>query len=195
VVEARPVPESSFINFVKARMTSPEIGLSTMRQGELAQKLLAMQQEKNKAIEDMKIVVLEAKYTTEVQRAQANAKRKLEQETRKAEIAEEKARLAAQKREKKRYEAELTRKAMIETRKIIAETKKELVEEKRKKAEELKKQAAQERSAKRAKYSQEMRLAEVIAPLEVGNDVVQVPVMEAPVLQKKKKVSMFDELR
>jgi hypothetical protein len=174
VVEARPVPESSFINFVQARMTAPEIGLSTMRQGELAQKLLAMQQEKNKAIEDMKIVVLEAKYTTEVQRAEANAKRKLEQETRKAEIAEEKARLAAQKREKKRYEAELTRKAMIETRKIIAETKKELVEEKRKKAEELKKQAAQERSAKRAKYSEEMMLTEVIAPLEVGSDFVQV---------------------
>jgi hypothetical protein len=59
----------------------------------------------------------------------------------------------------------------------------------------LKKQAAQERSTKRAKYSEEMRLAEVIAPLEVGSDVVQVHVMEAPVLQKKKKVSMFDELR
>jgi hypothetical protein len=154
-----------------------------------------MQQEKNKAIEDRKIDVLEAKYTAEVKRAEANAKRKLEQEKRKAEIAEEKARLAAEKRENKRYEAELNRKARIETRKIIAETKKELAKEKRKKAEDLKKQATQERSAKRAKYSQEMRLAEVIAPLEVGNDVVQVLVMEAPVLQKKKKVSMFDELR
>jgi hypothetical protein len=69
VVEARPVPESTFINSVQARMTTPEIGPSTMRQGELAQKLLAMQQQKNKAIEDRKIVVLEAKYTTEVQRA------------------------------------------------------------------------------------------------------------------------------
>jgi membrane protein involved in colicin uptake len=193
VVAARPIPESNFISSVQARMSAPETSSSTPRQGELAQKLLAMQQEKNRAIEDRKIAVLEAKYTAEVKRAEENAKRKLEQEKRKAELAEEKARVAAQNREKKRYDAELNRKARMETRKIISEAKKELAEEKKKKLDEQKKKAAEERAAKRARFSEAQRLNEEIAPLQLGDDVVQVPVMEAP--QLRKKVNMFDELR
>jgi hypothetical protein len=60
-------------------MSAPDTSSSTLRQGDLAQKLLAIQQEKNRAIEDMKIAVLEAKYTAEVKRVEENAKRKLEQ--------------------------------------------------------------------------------------------------------------------
>jgi hypothetical protein len=63
----------------QARMSAPDTSSSTLRQGDLAQKLLAIQQEKNRAIEDMKIAVLEAKYTAEVKRVEENAKRKLEQ--------------------------------------------------------------------------------------------------------------------
>jgi hypothetical protein len=35
----------------------------------------------------------------------------------------------------------------------------------------------------------------VIAPLHLSEEVVQVCVQEAPVMNKKKKVNMFDELR
>jgi hypothetical protein len=56
-------------------MSAPDTSSSTLRQGDLARKLLAIQQEKNRAIEDRKIAVLEAKYTTEVKRVEENAKK------------------------------------------------------------------------------------------------------------------------
>jgi hypothetical protein len=158
-----------------------------------------MQQQKNKALEDKKIAVLEAKYIAQLKKAEETAKIKLEQDKKKAEEAQENAKLAAEKREKKRYDAELAKKARIETRNIIAETKKEIAEERRKKAEEqkkaLKELQAQERAAKRARYSDELRRSEVLAPLQQEEGVVQVPVHEAHVVKKTKKVCMFDELR
>jgi hypothetical protein len=52
VVAAIPIPEFNFISYVQARMSAPETSSSTLMQGELAQKLLAIQQEKNRAIDD-----------------------------------------------------------------------------------------------------------------------------------------------
>ena len=136
VVEARPTPESTFISDAQSRLSQSNPAPTTLRQGELAQRLLTMQREKNKAIEATKIAVLEAKYNAEMKKAEETARKKLEMEKRKAEIAEEKARQAAERREKKRYDQELTRKARLETKRIIAETKKELAEEKKKKRKE-----------------------------------------------------------
>jgi F0F1-type ATP synthase membrane subunit b/b' len=75
------------------------------------------------------------------------------------------------------YDVEVNRKARMETRKIIAEAKKELAKEKRKKIDEQKKQAAEERATKRARFSDDLMLTEEIAPLQLGDDVVQVPVI------------------
>jgi hypothetical protein len=61
-------------------------------QGTLAQKFLAMQKEKNKAIEDQKIDVLEAKYAAQVKKAEEQAHNKLELKKKKTELAQERAR-------------------------------------------------------------------------------------------------------
>jgi hypothetical protein len=53
-------------------MLPPQASSSTLRQGVLAQQLLAMQQERNKAQEERKIAILEAKYE-----AQLRSKKKL----------------------------------------------------------------------------------------------------------------------
>jgi hypothetical protein len=88
-------------------------------------------------------------------------------------------------------------KARIETKKIIADTKREIAEKRKKEATEkkemLKKQVEADRAAKRARYSHDLRESEVIQPLVGAGGAVDVPVQEAPLLQKK--VNMFDELR
>jgi hypothetical protein len=105
VVEAMPIPASTFITDAARNLTQPESSSTTIRQGALAQKLLAMQIEKNKILEDKKIAVLEARYIAELKRAEENAKKKIEQDKRKAEIAEERARGAAARRGKRKYDA------------------------------------------------------------------------------------------
>jgi hypothetical protein len=71
-MEARPTPESTFISTARESLvtlgTSSNAEYSTTRQGELAKRLLAMQREKNKAMEDGKIAILEAKYTARTKR-------------------------------------------------------------------------------------------------------------------------------
>jgi membrane protein involved in colicin uptake len=121
-MEARHVSDSSFLTAAQELLnTTSQPSTSTIRQGELAQRLLQMQQEKNKANEDRKIAILEAKYEAEVKKAEEQAKKRLEQQKFKAEQAQARARDAAEKKEKRRYEAELKRKAKEETRKFIAE--------------------------------------------------------------------------
>jgi Pyruvate/2-oxoacid:ferredoxin oxidoreductase gamma subunit len=92
VIEARPIPTSTFISDAQARMTAPDPRANTVMQGTLAQKFLAMQKEKNKAIEDQKIAVLEAKYAAQVKKAEEQAHNKLELEKKKTELAQERAR-------------------------------------------------------------------------------------------------------
>ncbi|KAM0885663.1 hypothetical protein ACQ4PT_030184 [Festuca glaucescens] len=155
-IEVRPTPNSSFISAAQnlLNQSAPTQPTSTtIRQGELAQRLLQMQQEKTKANEDKKLAILEAKYAADVKKAEEAAKKKLEQEKRKAEQAQAKAREAAEKREKRRQDAELTKKAREETRKFIAEVRKESAEKKRKEAAqkkmEAKKLAAQQKEVQR----------------------------------------------
>lgn len=78
VVESRPIPESSFISAAQSRTSAPDPRPNTIMQGALAQKLLAMQKEKNKAIEDQKIAMLEGKYSAQVKKAGDNSLKKLE---------------------------------------------------------------------------------------------------------------------
>ena len=197
VVESRPIPSSTFITNAAEQVTEPTNMPNTLRQGALALKLLQMQKDKNKAIEDKKIDVLEAKYAAEVKKAEENAKRKLEQENLKAEAAQEKERQAAERREKRRHEAELNKQARAETKQWVAEVKKSLSEKKKQEAAEQKllqkkvqeeeklakkNQQEEERAAKRARYSDKLRETEKIAPL-------------TQVQTQGKKVSMFDEFR
>ena len=105
VVEARPVPQSAFISAAQSSMSPTEAQPNMLRQGALAQKLIAMKREKNKAIEEQKLAVLEARYAAQVKKAEETARKKLELEKQKAEMAQLRAREAAEKREKKRYEA------------------------------------------------------------------------------------------
>ena len=125
-MEPQPTPKSSFIADVRNNMpnsgpSSSSAGSNILRQGELAQKLQAMQAEKNKAAEDRKIAILEAKYAGHIKKAEEAAAKRIEQEKKKAEQAAAKAREIAEKKEMKRMEAEINKKAKAETRRIIAE--------------------------------------------------------------------------
>jgi hypothetical protein len=125
-MEAQPTPESSFIAHVRNNM--PNIGPSSssggsniLRQGELAQKLQAMQAEKNKAAEDRKLAILEAKYAARMKKSEEAAAKRIEQEKKKTEQAAARAKEIAEKKEMKKMEAEINKKAKAETRRIIAE--------------------------------------------------------------------------
>jgi membrane protein involved in colicin uptake len=101
-MEARPVPDSSFLTAAQELLnTTSQPSTSTIRQGELAQRLLLMQQEKIKANEERKIAILEAKYEAEVKKAEEQAKKRLEQQKLKAEQAQARARDAAEKKRKR----------------------------------------------------------------------------------------------
>jgi hypothetical protein len=74
----------------------------------------------------------------------------------------------------------------------MAETKKSIAGKRRKEATEKKKAeaqlAAQERAAKRAKFSEELRRTEQIQPLNLGEGIVQVEVQEEPIIQESEHV-------
>jgi hypothetical protein len=76
-MEPSATPTSTFIT-AQATVIQVQALSSTIRQGELAQKLQAMQNEKDKAVEERKLAILEAKYQAEVQKAQAAAQKRLQ---------------------------------------------------------------------------------------------------------------------
>jgi colicin import membrane protein len=208
-MEARPTPESTFISTARENLVTPgtssQAESSTIRQGELAKRLLAMQQEKNKAMEDMKIAILEAKYTSRIKKAEEAAAKRLEQEQRKAEQAAARAAEIAQKKEEKRQDAENKKKAKAETRRIIAKVRKELADKKKREAAE-KKQAEKEKkdlkraklnAAKRATLQQEAKdRAQLLATLRAAKDSDQQSDDSSDfVSQPTQKIRMLDELR
>jgi membrane protein involved in colicin uptake len=154
-----------------------------------------MQQEKNKANEDRKIAILEAKYEAEVKKAEEQAKKRLEQQKFKAEQAQARARDAAEKKEKRRYEAELKRKAKEETRKFIAEVKKSCAEKKRKEIAEKKLQEKKLAALRKEKQRQTPRDAQIEAQNTTHTPDPDVLDSHAALVQKAKKVNMFDEFR
>jgi membrane protein involved in colicin uptake len=160
-LEQRTVPESSFITHAQSQMSQSASSSAPfcIRQGELAQKLLQMQQEKDKANEQRKLALLEAKYQAEVNKAEEKAKKKLEQDKKKAELAMARAKLAAEKKEKKRQEAEVKKKAAEETRRIITEVRKEVVEKKKKEAAEKRELAKLLTAENKRKAKRDAKLA------------------------------------
>ena len=72
--EAVPIPHSSFTTAAQNMLNQPEPSSSTIRQGQLAQQLLAMQQEKNRALEEKKTAILEAKYAANLKKAEDAAR-------------------------------------------------------------------------------------------------------------------------
>ncbi|KAM0822616.1 hypothetical protein ACQ4PT_071390 [Festuca glaucescens] len=142
-------------------------------------KLLALQQEKNKAQEDRKLAILEAKYEAQLRKQEEAIVRKIEKEKKKAELAQARALEADAKREERKAQAEFTKRAKDETKKLIAQTKKEIAEKRKREVEEKKlaqkKEAADLRAAKRAKYSAKMSQAdeENLQPLQQDAHVTQ----------------------
>jgi membrane protein involved in colicin uptake len=208
-METRPTPDSTFIIDAQSQIPS-QSSSTTIRQGDLAQKLLQMQREKDRANEERKLAILEAKYQEDVKKAEEKTRKKKEQEELKAQLAEEKAMRVAEKREKRKQEAELNKKVREETRKIISEVRKEVTEKKKKdiaekKAEE--KILATEKKEAERQAQRTARLEANKARLEAHRAEMQAHrnEMEADracdvedenlILAKKKKVNMFDEFR
>ncbi|KAM0832338.1 hypothetical protein ACQ4PT_064967 [Festuca glaucescens] len=178
-MDPSPTPTSTFITAAQATLNQVQASSSTIKQGELAQKLKAMHNEKDKAVEERKLAILEAKYQAEVKKAEAVAKKRFELEKKKAEQAEARASIAAAKKEKRKYDAEINKLAKTETRRIIAEVKKSCADKKKLEAAELKKIQAAEKKRLAAQEKAAMRAAST----------------EAQSSHNAKKVSMFDELR
>ncbi|KAK1616468.1 hypothetical protein QYE76_021985 [Lolium multiflorum] len=149
-MEIVPTPESTFIASAREELAHPPTPTNTMRQGHLAQKLLALQQEKMKALEEKKQAILEARLAAQVKKAEDAAAKRIEQEKRKAKQAAARAIEQAAKKEQRRIDAENQRKGKAVTRKFIEEVRKEQAAKRRQEALE-KKQAerAKERAAKR----------------------------------------------
>ena len=82
-----PLPESSFITAAQ-RLIQESGPSSTLRQGDLAQKLEALKQARAHEFEPKIIAVLEARYEAMQKIAEENAKKKKEQEEKKAQLAE-----------------------------------------------------------------------------------------------------------
>lgn len=72
--------------------------LQVLRQGEMAQKLLALQRDKTKAIEDKNLAILEAKLEAQLKKAEDAAQKRIEKEHEKAVKAQAKAAEIAAKR-------------------------------------------------------------------------------------------------
>ncbi|KAM0845257.1 hypothetical protein ACQ4PT_056501 [Festuca glaucescens] len=178
-MDPSPTPTFTFIIAAQATLNQVQASSSTIIQGELAQKLQAMQNEKDKAVEERKLAILEAKYQAEVKKAEAVAKKRFELEKKKAEQAEARASIAAAKKEKRKYDAEINKPAKAETRRIIAEVKKSYADKKKLEAAELKKIQATEKKRLATQEKAAMRAAST----------------EAQSSHNAKKVSMFDELR
>jgi hypothetical protein len=105
-MEHMPISESTFISAARDDLVQPngsgnegQASSSTIRQGELARRLLALQAEKNKAMEDRKTAILEAQYEARIRKAEEAALKRIEQEKRKAELAAARAAEVAQKKE------------------------------------------------------------------------------------------------
>ncbi|KAM0841635.1 hypothetical protein ACQ4PT_058897 [Festuca glaucescens] len=158
-MDPSPTPTSTFISAAQATLNQVQASSSTIRQGKLAQKLQAMQNEKDKAVEERKLAILEAKYQVEVKKAEAVAKKRFEMEKKKTEQAEARASIAVAKKEKRKYDAEINKLAKTETRRIIAEVKKSCADKKKLEAAELKKIQAAEKKRLAAQEKAAMRAA------------------------------------
>ena len=192
-----PLPESSFITAAQ-RLIQDSGPSSTLRQGDLAQKLEALKQAKAQEFEE-RTAILEARYEAMQKIAEGNAKKKKEQEEKKAQLAEARKKEAEEKREKRKYDQELTKQAREETRKFVAEVNKALAAKKKEEARvrklaekeeaRVKKLAEKEEyaSAKRSKKSHALLVEPGVSsgaaePNSGGTGAA-------------KKVNMFDEFR
>jgi hypothetical protein len=104
-----PTPPSTFIDVAESMVNEGQSTSNTLRQGELAYRLLAMQHEKNKTMEDREISILEVKYQAEVKNVEEAAKKRLEVENKKAKQAQAREDELAAKKEKRKYDTEISK--------------------------------------------------------------------------------------
>ena len=125
VVEQRPVHASAFLTAAQVLLNQSngsqgsQASSSTIRPGELAQKLEAMKNQKDREVEERKKAILASRREEELKRAEEIAKRKHEVAQRKAELAERRRLSALERAAKKKEEAELNKTVQAETRKLL----------------------------------------------------------------------------
>jgi hypothetical protein len=86
-MELIPTPESTFISSAREELGQPPTPTNSIRQDELANRLIAMQQQHNKFMEEKKLEILEAKLANKLKKAEDAATKRIEQEKKKAEEA------------------------------------------------------------------------------------------------------------
>ncbi|SPT19112.1 unnamed protein product [Triticum aestivum] len=129
VLRHTPIPESTFLTNAQAMLNQAQTSTNTIRQGELAKKMLAMKQQRKKELQDRKQAILEARIEAELKKAEEAARRRHEKAEKKAIEAEKKREAATQKKET----MAILRQARAETRQIIVETQRELSAERKEK--------------------------------------------------------------
>ncbi|KAI5016615.1 hypothetical protein ZWY2020_006466 [Hordeum vulgare] len=151
VVEQRPLPSSSFLNATQLVLNQSldgqgsQASSSTIRPGELAQKLEAMKNQRDRELDERKQAILASRREEELMRAEEVARKKHEVAQKKAELAERRRLVAAQTTAKKKEEEEINKKAQAETREIIQDTMKTLAAEKKGREEAERRAAAQKK--------------------------------------------------
>lgn len=93
-------------------LNQPHPSTSTIRQGDLAKKMLAMKQQREKELEEKKQAVLGARIEAELKKAEEAARRRHDQAEKKAREAEKKRQASTEKREA----MAILRQAQAETR-------------------------------------------------------------------------------
>ncbi|KAI4965383.1 hypothetical protein ZWY2020_054687 [Hordeum vulgare] len=94
VVEQRPLPSSSFLNAAQVVLNQSldgqgsQASSNTIRPGELAQKLEAMKNQRDRELEEGKQAILASRRQEELRRAEEVARKKHEVACKKAELAE-----------------------------------------------------------------------------------------------------------
>jgi hypothetical protein len=122
-MKTMPIQESSFLKNAQS-MLGTQARSSKLRQGALAQKLLAMQHEKIKAMEDMIIAIMEARCEAQLKKVEDTTARKIEQENGKVEQAQARAIEAWANRENRKVEIDLNKKEELKQIRLLQKLRK-----------------------------------------------------------------------
>ena len=95
MLQHTPIPESTFLTNAQAMLNQAQTSTNTIRQGELAKKMLTMKQQREKELEDRKQAILGARIEAELKKAEEAARRRHEKAEKKAIEAEKKREAAA----------------------------------------------------------------------------------------------------
>ncbi|KAM3349207.1 hypothetical protein ACQJBY_022362 [Aegilops geniculata] len=149
VIAQGPVPESTFLSAAQLLVNQNQGSTSTIQQGEMAKKLLALKKQRDKELEDKKNAILAARREEQEKKAEEAARKRHLQEEKKTAEEERKRQAAALNREKRKEEAAIKKQAQAETRQILLEVKKTIAAENKAKKDAEKKAKKEQEAAKK----------------------------------------------